>query len=100
MAAASGLGYDMDSQVSFRVAYAYLKSRVEYVFASQRMNPDTWCVSYWSIKVQRSPIMKQGTETNKARLPEVTRRNRARSQTVQTSSDGRQVKRRRIQKPL
>ena len=63
------------------------------------MKPDTWLVSYWSVKVQRSSIMKYGTEADKARLPEVTRRNRARNQTVQTSSNGRQVKQRRIRRP-
>ena len=43
--------------------------------------------------------MKYGTEADKARLPEITRRNIARSQALQTSSDGRQAKRRRIRKP-
>ena len=34
MAAAPGLDYDIDSQENFKVAYAYLKSRVAYIFAS------------------------------------------------------------------
>ena len=51
MEAAPGLDYDMDAQESFKVAYAYLKSRVEYVFTSPKMKPDTWCAAYWSVKV-------------------------------------------------
>ena len=43
--------------------------------------------------------MKKCTAADKTRLPEVTRRNRTRNQTVRTSSDSRQVKQRRIQKP-
>ena len=50
MEAAPGLDYDMDAQESFKVAYAYLKSRVEYVFTSPKMKPDTWCAAYWSVK--------------------------------------------------
>ena len=75
MEAALGLDYDMVSQESFKVAYTYLKSRVGYVFTSPKMKPDTWCVVYWSVKVQRSSIMK-GTEADKARLPKVTSHNR------------------------
>ena len=97
MQAAPGMDFDIDAQESFKIALAYLKARVEYVFSSPKMKPETWCVAYWSVRVQRSSIMKRGTEADKARLPEPTRKNAARKQTVQTH-DGRQVKRRRIRK--
>ena len=98
MQAAPGMDFDMDAQESFKIGYAYLKARVEYIFTTIRMKPETWCVAYWSVKVQRSSIMKKGTEADKARLPAPTRKNAPRKQTTSTSSDGRQVKRRRIRK--
>ena len=67
----------LDAQESFKIGYEYLKSRVEYIFNSARMKPDTWCVAYWSVKVQRSSIMKFGTVLDKARLPEANKRNKA-----------------------
>ena len=98
MQAAPDMDFVMDAQESFKIGYAYLKARVEYIFTSIRMKPETWCVAYWSVRVQRSSIMKKGTEADKARLPAPTRKNAPRKQTISTSSDGRQVKRRRIRK--
>ena len=88
----------LDPQESFKIGLEYLKSRVEYIFNSPRMKPDTWRVAYWSVKVQRSSIIKFGTEGDIAGLPPESKRTRTRKQTTRTSSDGRQVKRRRIRK--
>ena len=69
----------LDVHESFKIGYEYLKSRVEYIFNSARMKPDTWYVAYWSVKVQRSSIMKFGTVADKARLPETNKQNKARN---------------------
>ena len=62
------------------------------------MKPDTWCVAYWSVKVQRSVIMKLGTEADIARLPPAKGRNKTRTQCHRMNSEGREVKRRRTRK--
>ena len=62
------------------------------------MKPDTWCVAYWSVKVQRSVIIKFGTEADIARLPPAKWRNKTRTQCDRMNSEGREVKRRRTRK--
>ena len=89
--------FDMDVKETFKIALGYLKARVKYVFSSPKMKPETWCVTYWSVRVQKSSIMKRGTEPDKARLPKPTRKNASRKQTVQ-NHNGRRVTRRRIHK--
>ena len=98
MESAPGMDVTLDPQDSFKIGYNYLKSRIEYIFTSPRMKPDTWRVAYWSVKVQRSSIMKFGTEDDKSRLPPENKRNKTRQARNRTSSDGRQVKRRRSRK--
>jgi hypothetical protein len=66
---------------SFDTAREHLKSRVSYVFANKRSNPDRWEIWTWSQKVQRSSILKNGTDEDKANLPEETlHRNKPRQQ--------------------
>ena len=55
----------LDPQESFKIGYEYLKARIEYIFNSRKMKPDTWCVAYWSVKVQMSVIIKFGTKEQK-----------------------------------
>ena len=98
MQSAPDMDFKLDAQESFKIGYEYLKSRVEYIFTSPRMKPDTWRVAYWSVKVQRSSIMKFGSEDDKSRLPPENKRNKTRQPKSRTSSDGRQVKRRRLRK--
>ena len=62
MQSAPNMDITLDPQESFKIGYKYLKSRVEYIFNSPKMKPDTWRVAYWSVKVQRSSIIKFGTE--------------------------------------
>lgn len=54
---------------SWALVFEYLKTRVTYVFANERLNPNSWVVSYWSKKISRSSILKYGTEEDIARLP-------------------------------
>ena len=82
MHAAPEKEFDMDAQGSFKIVFAYLNAQVKYIFSSPKMKPDTWCVVYWSIRVQRSSIMKMGTETDKARIPEPTKKYTVRKQKV------------------
>ena len=98
MQSAPGIDFKLDAQESFKIGFEYLKNRVEYIFNSPRMKPDTWRVAYWSVKVQRSSIMKFGTDADKSRLPPASRRNKTRKQCDRTNNEGVQVKRRRIKK--
>jgi hypothetical protein len=54
---------------SWALVFEYLKTRVTFVFANERLNPNSWVVSYWSKKISRSSILKYGTEEDIARLP-------------------------------
>ena len=72
MSQCADINFNENGQESFKVGYEFLKTRVEYVFLSKRMKPDTWCISYWSVKVQNSSIMKYGTENDKSHLPSQT----------------------------
>ena len=66
--------------LSFSVGKEYLKTRVSYVFESERSTPDQWGISTWSRKVCRSSIMKNGNDSDKSHLPAATHRNRPRQQ--------------------
>ena len=94
MGKAPGINFNDDAHSSFKVGYEYLKEQVQYIFNSTKMKIDTWCVSYWSVKVQRSSILKNGTEEDKMKLPEAHKRNRRRRQHTKVHDDGREVKRR------
>ena len=78
MSQCADINFNENGQESFKVGYEFLKTRVEYVFLSKRMKPDTWCISYWSVKVQNSSIMKYGTENDKSHLPSQTLFNKKR----------------------
>ena len=56
------------------------------------MKLDTWGVPYWSVKVQRSSVMKHGTEGDKEKLHEATKWNRPRMQRTRETENGRLVK--------
>ena len=58
------------------------------------MNLETWGVPYWSLKVQRISITKHGTEGDKEKLPEATKRNQSQTQRTRETEDGQLVKRR------
>ena len=58
------------------------------MFFSKGMKPDTWCISYWSVKVQNSTIMKYGTENDKSHLPSQTLFNKKRIGRKNTLKDG------------
>jgi hypothetical protein len=53
---------------SLESAKKYLKTRVSYVFNRPRAQPLNWEVSTWSMHVQRSMILKKGTQEDKAKL--------------------------------
>lgn len=55
-------------------------------------------MAYWSVRVQRSSIMKSGTESDIARLPPAKGRNKTRSECDRINSDGRELKRRQTRK--
>ena len=94
MESAEGMNVHEDPIKSFQVGYEHLKSRVEYVFKCTGMKQDTWGVPYWSLKSQRSSIIKYGTDEDKSKLPVATNWNRARTQQTREIYDGRRVKRR------
>ena len=98
MESAPDININASPHDSFNVGYDYLKSRVSYVFMNPKSKPETWLVSYWSLKVQRSSIVKYGTEEDKLQLSTPTFCNKAKKQKNRMSSDGRQLKRIRKKK--
>ena len=62
------------------------------------MKHDTWRVAYWCVKIQRSSILKSGTESDIAKLPAGKGKNKARQQRTRVNDEGREVKCRRIKK--
>ena len=97
MPQAPGMNFDLSGNEIFKIGYDFLKTRIKYVFQNRKLKHDTWCVSYCSVKVCRSTIMKHGTEEDKSLLPQGTAINRKRKPKVQVVIDGRVVK--RIRKP-
>ena len=77
MEQADGMNLDDDPTESFKIGYEYLKTRVGCVFQGKWMKLETWGVPYWSLKLYRSSIMKHGTEGNKEKLSEATKRNQS-----------------------
>ena len=98
MESAPGMDLNLNAQESFKIGYEHLKSRVEYIFNSPKMKHDTWRVAYWCVKIQRSSILKSGTESDIAKLPAGKGKNKARQQRTRVNDEGREVKRRRIKK--
>ena len=68
------------------------------MFLNPRIKVDTWKMACWFVRVQRSLIMKSGTESDKVRLPEQGRWNTARNLNLRTSIDGYLAKSRRTRK--
>ena len=93
MSQAPGMNFNLSGNESFKIEYEFLKTRVKYVFQNRKLKDDTWCVSYWSVKICRSKIMKHGTEEDKVLLPQGTAIDRKRKPNVQVLTDGRVVKR-------
>ena len=87
MRKAPGIDFNDDAHSSFKVGYGYLKEQVLYIFNCTKKKPDTWYVSYWSVKVQRSYILNYGTEEDKIKLPEATKRNTRRWQHTRLHDD-------------
>ena len=79
MEACPGLDVDRDSTESFNLAMGHLKTRASYIFEKPNANPNNWELSTWCKHVQRSAILKHGTESDKDALPPETRHNRPRS---------------------
>ena len=84
MESAPGMDINLDVEESVQICYEHLKSRVEFMF-------DTWRVAYWSVKVQRSYIMKSGIESDIARPPVGKGCNKSRQQRTKFNSEERKV---------
>lgn len=57
---------------------AHLKSTVSYCFAKKKHPETDWLIGTWSVRVARSSIEKNGTDSDKAKLPPAGIRNKAR----------------------
>jgi len=64
-------------QESFDKGTAYLKSRASYIWALRKSKIEAWSIGEWSKHVKYSAIMKNGIESDKAKLPAATRYNEA-----------------------
>jgi hypothetical protein len=64
-------------QESFDKGTAYLKSRASYIWALRKSKIEAWSIGEWSKHVKYSAIMKNGMESDKAKLPAATRYNEA-----------------------
>jgi hypothetical protein len=51
--------------------------RVRYIFQNEKTNPETWLIATCSKLVQRLHVEKDGTTSDKAQLPLVTRQNQS-----------------------
>jgi hypothetical protein len=90
-------GIDSDYlHTSFHAAREYLKTRVRYAFENENWHPERWGISTWSRKVQRSSILKHGTEQDKANLPPESNHNKSRRQhgRAKPQADRRRVRQR------
>ena len=85
---AEGMNLDDDPMDIFKIGYDYLKTRVGYLFLGKRMKLEIWVTPYWSIKVQRSYIMKHGAEGDKEKIPEATKRNQSQTHQTRETEDG------------
>ena len=61
----------------------HLKSTVSYCFQKKKNPEDQWTIATWSVRTARSSIEKNGTESDKAKLPPSTNRNKARNKGLQ-----------------
>jgi hypothetical protein len=64
-------------QESFEKGTAYLKTRASYIWALKKSKIEAWSIGEWSKHVKYSAIMKNGTESDKVRLPVATWHNAA-----------------------
>ena len=42
------------------VAYNYIKQKVNYIFSNRKLKPDSWDLSYWSVKTLMSETKDMG----------------------------------------
>ena len=61
----------------------HLKSTVSYCFQKKKNPEDQWTIATWSVRTARSSIEKNGTESDKAKLPPSSNRNKARNKGLQ-----------------
>ena len=60
----------------YKMALSYLRERISYVFKKKtRKRPEDWLVSYWSKHVKLFIIMAEGTNSDKAKVPQGTQFN-------------------------
>ena len=64
---------------------------------NEHLHPEQWGILTWSKKVQRSSILKDGTEQDNANLPPESNRNKSRRQHGRTKA---QADRRRVRQHL
>ena len=81
----------------FEKCYKYLKIQVSYIFERKRIQPMAWLLGTWSLCVQRSSILKKGTQSDWDKLPPAKMLNRAREDVI-CEVDGTPVKRCRLKK--
>ena len=80
---------------SYKMAKQHLKTRVSYIFDNNKWQPDNWLIGTWSLRVQRSSIMKNGTEDDINKLGDETKYNKKRKPKVREIIDVIEKKRRR-----
>ena len=80
---------------SYKMAKEHLKTRVSYIFANSKWQPDNWLIGTWSMRVQRSSITKDGTKEDIDKLGDKTKYNKKRKPKVRENADGIEKKRRR-----
>ena len=80
---------------SYKMAKQHLQTRVSYIFDNDKWQPDNWLIGTWSLRVQRSSIMKNGTEDDINKLGDGTKYNKKRKPKVREIVDGIEKKRRR-----
>ena len=66
-------------QESFDKGTAHLKSRASYIWALKTSKIKSWSIGEWCKHVKYSAIIKNGTDSDKAKLPVVSRYNQAHS---------------------
>ena len=63
----------------YELGTEYLKTRVSYVFANEKHNHNDWTIATWAKYLNRSMILKNGTDLDKQLLPPATYLNRPRT---------------------
>ena len=105
MSEAPGLEFKNNTEIidanyyneSFKTAKEYMKTRAAYIFNNNNWQPDNWSIGTWSLRVQRSSIMKNGTEDDINKLGDESKYNKKRKARVRENEDGLARKRQRKQ---